>query len=581
MCYLPHFTGEPTETSNSPVTSALASGEHADEASVLSPRLTLPVYRIEFGSAYFSSPTAVVVGLIAVLTVVMMFTSDAAAAEPSPPSGDVLWLFEQPDDEAVQQVASGVDEALAADDGEQRHLIGADGLRDRVGDAPDFDAGCFVGVEPCDDAAAMAFDALDIALLVRLDVDAGDDIVKINYEMVDRRGEVASSGQVEHQDLREASFEVVASLFDAVGVVSFESDPGDAEVFVGDESVGTTPLSRQLAPGSYDYRVELEGYETKAGSFEVQPDRPHRVDAELVEQTGRLRVEGAPSEAVIFVDGEEMGRAAESVDLAPGERLIEARAEDYQGWRDTVDIRGGETTSVEVEMTPRPTFLRDVEADAIADHQLQFELGLELGGQMARFPGARTADETSEEVFGGWLDDGEVASPGDDRRFISPAGVRLGANWEGDWFGLGLLSVSLNRRSVNNEFLLVDRADGSTRQATMETVNSLQIRPMQLRARFFYENLAPFAQAGFGVDFVSMSARTDDDDEIRLRQVTPFANAELGVRYHFDPQWSVGASYRFQHHLGGGTGAAHMVGLTVGVGLQQLPLIQQQPPEQL
>lgn len=503
----------------------------------------------------------------------------ADGSESAELSEDVLWLVDPTDSDDGDEVLSGIAEALAADG--ERHLIGADDLGERIGDDLRIPSGCAVGVEPCGSAEALALEALQVGLLVRLGVDTSANTFEVNYEMVDWRGETVAAGGVEGDDGRRAGFEIVADLFDAVGVVSFESTPEAADVYVDGQRLGTTPMSEQFGLGSYDWRIERDGYEPQTGAVDVDADRPRRVEVELHQRPGRLRVDGAPDQTVVYADGREMGLASEVLELPPGPQLVELRADDYLAVQHTVDIQPGKTAELQVDMAPRVGFLRDVEADAIAAHRLQLEVGLEAGGQMARFPSARTGGDLREEVFGGWLDDGQVAPPADDRRFVTPAGLRLGANWEGDWFGLGLLSVSWIRRGVDESFLLVDRATGDTREAMMGTISSVQIRPMQLRTRVFYENLAPFAQAGFGVDFLSLSAETTDGESVILRQVEPFAAAELGVRYHFDPRWSLGASYRVQQNLAGGTGASHMVGVGVSMGLQQLPFIDPQPPEQL
>lgn len=57
---------------------------------------------------------------------------------------------------------------------------------------------------------------------------------------------------------------------DSESVLSIISEPTNAQVFIDDTNVGQTPYStRDLSPGAYDLRVELEGYETQVARIEI------------------------------------------------------------------------------------------------------------------------------------------------------------------------------------------------------------------------------------------------------------------------------------------------------------------------
>lgn len=507
--------------------------------------------------------------------------SVVAAQEQPVDAGDVLWLVDEPDAEGVDELLAGIDEALAADGAD--HLVGHQDLRGRVPEQITSLPQCVMGVEPCGSAEAIAFDALGVGLLIRLHIDRADTQFEVNYEMVDRRGEPADSGRIAADDLRRAGFELVRQLFDAVGVVTIESTPSPASVIVDGETVGETPLSEQLGVGTYDFVVQRNGYADHRGIFEVRGGQPQRVVVELKRRPGGLRVVGAPEEATVVVDDEPRGAAHEVIELEAGRRAIEVRADEYQPYRTTAELEAGGVTELEVDLRRQAALLRDIETDAIADHRLQLDVGVQIGGQMAAFEGARGRVEDDERVveFGGWLDDGEPVAFDEARQFVSPVGVRLGVNWEGKWFGLGLLNLSFGGRTVDRPMRLVGSVDGDDQEATVVRMRSLQIRPMQARARFFYENLAPYAQAGVGVGIEWLDVRIDERREVDLRRIVPLGNAEVGVRYHFDPRWSVGGSYRLQGMFGVASGLEHTVGLTFGFGVRELPSLEPQPPGEL
>ena len=507
-----------------------------------------------------------------------LFSLPVAAAEPAT-SGDILWLVDGSTEEAHLEVLAGVDEALSAE--REGHLLGADDLLARVreGDAPL--PACVTGVEPCPSAETMAFDLLDMALVIRLGVGTQGDEVEINYEMVDRRGEIATAGVLQADSGRQAGFEAVRQLFDAVGVVSFDSEPSGAQVFVDGEEVGTTPLSRQFGVGSYEYRMELDAYDGAAGTFEVRTGEAHRVSLDLVERPGRLRVRGAPAQSTVYVDGEPFGRAGELIELTAGDRVVEIRADGFQTHRTTLEVRPGEVSEVEASMGPMPGILREMEASELAANRFQLDLGVEGGGQRGVFHGASGSFHDETVRVQGWLDDGELVDGGQARALLMSGGLRLSASYEGEHFGLGLLSLSYAAHSGNLPIRMAFLADGDSFDARMTGATSLQVRPMQVRYRTFYENLAPFAQAGLGVAFHWLQVDSPEFGSLTLRQAEAFAAFEVGTRYHFDARWSVGGAYRLQTYFSGAMGVEHSLGLSLGFGFRDLPWGEPQPPEQL
>ena len=518
---------------------------------------------------------------LVLLTAVSSALTPGVSAADTSSSETIVWLAADADAEAVDEIFGGIDEALRGQP--QHHIVGRPQLRQHLDDTTADRPDCLLGIESCDSPESMAFRALQIGLLIRLDVESLEaDDIKLNYEMLDRQRAIVADGQLDGADAHQLGVDVVASLFDdAVGVVSFESDPDGATVYVDDQPVGPTPLSQQFGIGDYDIRIEADGYRPYRDSVAVRAGEPARIEARLHRQPGRLRIDGAPDGATVAIDDEHYGAAGEVIDLEPGRHIAEIRADDYQVYRQAVDIEAGEVTEVSVEMRRRAGLLRDIEAADIAAHRLQLELGLEVGGHTTDYRNAHTVDEPRRRVFGSWTDFDGATDPDDQRRLVTPAGLRLGINWEGDHLGLGILSASLIGRSMAQRFALTDPVDGVTEQATMTGLRTLELRPMQLRARLFYENLAPYAQAGLGVAFHWLDVETESGSELRMRQTDPFAALEIGTRYHFDPRWSIGASYRLQANFAGGSGLEHTLGFAVGFGIDSIPFIDPRPPEQL
>jgi len=133
--------------------------------------------------------------------------------------------------------------------------------------------------------------------------------------------------------------------------------PG-VEVIVAGKSLGRTPLSVALAPGSYPVQLAGEG-----GRREFVVDLPARtsivryVDMPLpapsVSAVGSLQVQTEPGRLVVFVDGVERGPSPLTVpNLSPGEHHVAVRNEGTMVRR-TVTIQPNERTVLVVSPVDR------------------------------------------------------------------------------------------------------------------------------------------------------------------------------------------------------------------------------------
>ena len=59
------------------------------------------------------------------------------------------------------------------------------------------------------------------------------------------------------------------------------SRPGGAEVIVDGKSVGRTPLSMEMSPGSHEVRLSLPGFKSWTTTVDVKPGITVRVSGSL------------------------------------------------------------------------------------------------------------------------------------------------------------------------------------------------------------------------------------------------------------------------------------------------------------
>ncbi len=520
---------------------------------------------------FLVSPRVVAV----ILWILVMGPAQVAAQESA-----VLWLVDG-DDSAAAEVLNGAEEALAQE--RSSHLFGEEALGGRAADRSRPLPSCAFGVEACPPPQALVFDALDLGLLIRISLSQAGSTVEGNYEMVDRRGENTLAGRVSAPSWRELGFALVRELFDAVGVVSFESTPPGAHVYIDGESRGITPFSAQLAVGAHPFRMELDNHEAVDGEVVVRSGAAHRVEEELSVRPGVLRISGAPDGAMVFVNDEEIGAASDELTLDSGTVHVEIRARGYETLRQEVTISPDEPAEVAVELTRERFVIGEVDPRAIADHPFQLEIGLHGGVHQATYHDASGTLDGETYQFQGWLQDGMLAEDGALRRLMLPRGVQAQAAWEGRYLGVTALGISFGNQPLNHNARLRPRGDGPARDVVIQRMTTLQLRPLQIRGRYFYENLAIYGQAGLGLAFKTLQALESADDEefFRLRRVEVSGGLEIGVRYHFHPRFSVGGHFRHQRYFSDGLGAENTLGIVVGMGLRQVPFVRSEPPEAL
>ncbi len=144
----------------------------------------------------------------------------------------------------------------------------------------------------------------------------------------------------------------------ATGSVTIETAPAGLNVVLGGKSIGKTPLTTSLAPGSYDVQVGTAPairalkVNVVAGASVVQHVEFASDPVVAGRVSGGLRVQTEPSHLPVLVDGAAKGMSPVSLDdLEPGAHVISVRTAAGLVQR-TVTIQPRETLSLIVSSTP-------------------------------------------------------------------------------------------------------------------------------------------------------------------------------------------------------------------------------------
>jgi formylglycine-generating enzyme required for sulfatase activity len=110
-----------------------------------------------------------------------------------------------------------------------------------------------------------------------------------------------------------------ARLEPAWADVTIESVPAGAEVRLGDEVLGTTPLTAQIERGQRELELKLEGYKIARVPVTVEAGVAQKLaPVTLVKADGLVEVRSTPSGAAVTVDGRFRGATPLELELAPG-----------------------------------------------------------------------------------------------------------------------------------------------------------------------------------------------------------------------------------------------------------------------
>lgn len=131
--------------------------------------------------------------------------------------------------------------------------------------------------------------------------------------------------------------------------------PEGAEVRIGDELAGVTPLSLELLSGSHELVVSKEGFKTWTERLEVTAGEDRSLEViELEPADARLTVVSQPSRAGVLLDGQYVGRTPLELSLEGGRaHRIQLSRSGFQDATRSVTLASGETRTLRVDMAGR------------------------------------------------------------------------------------------------------------------------------------------------------------------------------------------------------------------------------------
>jgi hypothetical protein len=132
--------------------------------------------------------------------------------------------------------------------------------------------------------------------------------------------------------------------------------PTEGEVYLNEQFAGKSSLAKplrlnNLLEGKYTLRVLAGGYQKSEQDIQVEPRTVQNVQVTLQSLPGSIRVESEPSEATVFINGQNMGKTPYNMtSLAQGNYKIELQAENFKPFTRIVKIQSGQLSELKAKM---------------------------------------------------------------------------------------------------------------------------------------------------------------------------------------------------------------------------------------
>jgi len=151
---------------------------------------------------------------------------------------------------------------------------------------------------------------------------------------------------------------VNAVLLPAFGSLEVSSTPSSAEVELTDAmgtrwgSGNTTFNQDKIQSGDYKLSVNKSRYYTEKRDVNIRDGKKTTEAVTLKPKFGTLSVDSTPSGAKVLLAGKDSGKTPLKLDVDSGRYVLDIQDDIYLTWSNEIDIRDGEITRINQNLTP-------------------------------------------------------------------------------------------------------------------------------------------------------------------------------------------------------------------------------------
>lgn len=153
----------------------------------------------------------------------------------------------------------------------------------------------------------------------------------------------------------------MAEMNQLVGRLRLAGAPDGAEVRIDGRVAGEAPFDKPLPidPGHRVIEILLPGHRTQRIEIDVESSGEAEAQVSLTRVEALLRIECSAADAVVRVDGEEVGGCPFEGEVAPGAHRVEVEAPAAERFDKEVVVEAGSTATVDVDLSSGETVVVD------------------------------------------------------------------------------------------------------------------------------------------------------------------------------------------------------------------------------
>ena len=169
-----------------------------------------------------------------------------------------------------------------------------------------------------------------------------------------------TTNQTTEENKTETKTEIEKSSEIELSTLSISSTPSDADVYINGEYKGKTPLVIELKPGDYEIKLTKSGYYAFVTTKTLGAGDELILECNLIpikgtdKNIGEVEISSTP-DGEIFINGVSYGRTPKTIELSPGEYVIEIFREGYEPYSIKLNVESNKKYVISAKLTQRKT----------------------------------------------------------------------------------------------------------------------------------------------------------------------------------------------------------------------------------
>ena len=188
------------------------------------------------------------------------------------------------------------------------------------------------------------------------------------------------------------------NLIRADGKVAVVTDPPGANVTIGGQYRGQSPLTVTLRPGkSYSVLLSKVGFAAAKRNIDVEPDKVVDINTRLMPVTGTVTLQVSPAGGQLFVDGKAAGAPSRTLTLTSRKHHLRIVKPGYATWQTDITPQPGFAQQLNVTLeTTEQAKVAAIPAEITAHDGIK--LKLIIPGELHMGAGRREPGRRSNEI---------------------------------------------------------------------------------------------------------------------------------------------------------------------------------------